>query len=345
MIYIEEQQSTQHPSGKDVFFFTMRNQSGTELTITNYGAIIMSIKVKQSDGNYNDIVLGFDKPENYWDETYLKNYPYFGAAIGRYGNRINHAAITIDGITYKLNGQQPNFQLHGGLEGFDKKVWDVVSAENGKVILQYTSKDSEEGFPGNLITKITFTLTDDDQITYEYEAETDQPTAVNLTHHSYFNLNNGKGTALNHHVKIHAAHYLEQDANLCCTGNLIDVTGTRNDFTDYNETGNIENYQSGIDISFPLDKVGIEHIAAEMYCDESDVKLELYTTAPLVHIYNSSGLSELSGKNETKYNRFSAICLETQVHPNAINISNFPNTVLRPGEKYYTKTIYKLVKK
>ena len=342
---ITTQSFGQHVSGKDVYLFTLKNKQGTEVKITNYGAIITAIKVQKFDGTFNDIVLGFDDPTQYWSEEYLKNYPYYGAAIGRYGNRINKAAFTIDGTEYKLNGQHPDYLLHGGIEGFDKKVWDVVSKDNGKLVLEYLSEDGEEGFPGELEVEIIFELNDDNEFSYEYKAVTDKPTAVNLTHHTYFNLNNGEGTIDNHHLKIHASKYLEQDDNYCTTGNLLDVKGTRNDFSDYNETGNIEAPEKGIDISYPLDKRGIEHVAAEAYCDEQDVKLEVYTTEPLVHLYNAYGSPAIKGKGGKQYTPFSAFCFETQVHPNAINIPSFPNTILRPGEVYNTKTIYKLGKK
>lgn len=345
MIEIFQQSCGQHPNGKEIYHFTLTNQAGTEVKITNYGAIITAIKVKKSDGTFNDIVLGFDKPSDYWSEEYLKNYPYFGAVIGRYGNRINTASFEIDGTMYQLNGQQPTFILHGGKEGFDKKVWDVISKDNGTLTLQYISPDGEEGFPGNLKVQIIFKLNDNNEFSYEFKAETDKATAVNLTHHSYFNLNNGEGNILNHHLKINASGYLEQDSNLCCSGKVLDVKGTRNDFTKYNETGKIENYDEGIDISFPLDKTGIENVAAEAYCDEQDIKLEVYTTEPLVHLYNSKFAPSIKGKDGKQYGPYSGFCFETQVHPNAINIPSFPNTVLMPGEVYHTKTVYKLATK
>ncbi len=342
---ISEELSGQHPGGKNVYTYTLTNNDGTEVKVTNYGAIIMAIKIKKSDGTMNDIVLGFDSPSDYWSEEYLKNYPYFGASVGRYGNRINKASITIDGQEYKLNSTDPNYQLHGGLEGFDKKIWDLVSKDNGKLVLQYISRDGEEGFPGNLKVTISFSLTKDNEVIYEYHAVTDKPTAVNLTHHSYFNLNNGEGNILNQHLRIHGSGYLEQDANLSCTGKIIPVEGTRNDFRHYNETGKISDAEEGIDVSFPLDQPGIERVAAEAWCDEQDVKLEVYTTSPLVHLYNAKWVPEIKGKDGKSYGPFSGFCFETQIHPNAINVPSFPNTVLRPGEEFYTKTVYKLTKK
>ncbi|GAB3010355.1 galactose mutarotase [Niabella terrae] len=343
MAEIAEQQFGKHPNGKDIFVYTLTNNAGTIVKITNYGAIIMAIKIKKSDNTYNDIVLGFDVPEKYWSPDYLANYPYFGAAIGRYGNRIDKAAIEIDGQQYQLNSHNPGFQLHGGVEGFDKKVWERLPSGEEELVLQYISPDGEEGFPGALTTRIIFRLNDANELSYEYRAETTRATAVNLTHHSYFNLNNGQGDILQHHLKIQASQYLEQDANYCTTGNVLPVKGTRNDFSDYNETGNIAQPEDGIDISYPLDQPGIERVAAEAYCDEQDIKLQVFTSEPLVHLYNAYGAPSIEGKEGTPYHPFSGFCFETQKHPNAIRIAGFPKTILRPGEEFYSKTIYKIV--
>ncbi len=340
MAEISEQLYGQHPNGKDVFVYTLKNEAGTIVNITNYGAIIMALKIKKSDNTYNDIVLGFDDPGQYWSETYLKNYPYFGAAIGRYGNRIDKASITIDGTEYKLNSHNPGYQLHGGVEGFDKKVWERVPSADDELVLQYVSADGEEGFPGELTAQIIFRLNNNNELSYEYKATTTKPTAVNLTHHSYFNLNNGEGDIHTHDLKINAAHYLEQDANYCTTGKVLPVKDTRNDFTGFNQTGKIENPENGIDISFPLDTIGIENVAAE--ANFNGTKLEVFTTEPLVHLYNAYGAPEITGKNGTQYKPFSGFCFETQKHPNAIRIESFPNTILRAGEEYYTKTVYRI---
>lgn len=345
MIEIFEQSHEQHPNGKKIFVYTLKNKVGTEVCITNYGAIIMAIKVMKSDNTFNDIVLGFDNPCDYWSVAYLKNYPYFGASIGRYGNRIDKAAIVIDGIPYQLNSTNPGYQLHGGVEGFDKKVWERIPSNNDELVLQYISPDGEEGFPGTLTVQIIFKLNENNELSYEYKATTDKATAVNITHHSYFNLNNGQGDIQNQHLKINASQYLEQDANYCTTGKLLPTFGTRNDFSRYNETGNIANPENGIDISYPLDHPGIENVAAEAFCDEQDIKLQVYTTEPLVHLYNAYGSPTIIGKNGTQYAPFSGFCFETQKHPNAIRIPEFPNTVLRPGETYHTKTIYKIGKR
>lgn len=340
------QSVTRHPSGEMVYSFLLTNSTGTIVEITNYGAIIMAIKLRKDDGLYNDVVLGFDKPEQYWDPGYLSNYPYYGAAIGRYANRIKGAVIRIDGKKYELNGQVDDYVLHGGKEGFDKKIWDVISYESNRLVLQYLSVDGEEGFPGQVGIMITFELTEKNELSYEYIATTDKATAINLTHHSYFNLNNGEGRAdKNHHLKVYASKYLEQDQSGCATGNIKEVTGTRNDFSRFTRTGNISDAGKGIDISFPIDNPGLQNIAAEAYCDEQDIKLEVYTSEPLVHLYNAFASPHIVGKQGKQYSPFSGFCFETQVHPNALNIPSFPNTILRPGEVYSSKTIYKFLQK
>ncbi|MCH5718140.1 aldose epimerase family protein [Niabella hibiscisoli] len=345
MVEISEQQHGKHPNGKDIFVYSLKNEAGTIVQITNYGAIIMAIKIKKSDNTYNDIVLGFDDPAQYWSEAYLVNYPYFGAIIGRYGNRIDKAAITIDGTDYNLNSTSPGFQLHGGVEGFDKKVWERIPSLANELVLQYISADGEEGFPGELTTQILFRLNEQNELSYELKATTTKPTAVNITHHSYFNLNNGEGDIQSHYLKINASNYLEQDANYCTTGKTLTVAGTRNDFRSFTQTGKIENPENGIDISFPLDNPSLENIAAEAYSDDQDIKLQVFTTEPLVHLYNAVGAPVITGKNGTQYQPFSGFCYETQKHPNAIRITGFPDTVLRPGEQYYTKTVYKIASK
>ncbi|MCH5597582.1 aldose epimerase family protein [Niabella ginsengisoli] len=345
MVDISEQQHGTHPNGKAIFVYTLKNQPGTIVQITNYGAIIMAIKIKKSNNTYNDIVLGFDEPSQYWSDEYLTNYPYYGASIGRYGNRIDKASINIDGTEYKLNSHNPGFQLHGGVEGFDKKVWERIPSSEQELILQYISPDGEEGFPGDLTVQIVFKLNNENELSYEYKATTTKPTAVNITHHSYFNLNNGEGNIHNHLLKVNASNYLEQDDNYCTTGKEIPVEGTRNDFKNFNKTGTIENPEEGIDISFPLDDSGLNHVAAEAYVDGQDIKLQVFTTEPLVHLYNSRWSPAIVGKNGTQYAAFSGFCFETQKHPNAIRIDSFPNTILRPGETYQTKTVYKLTSK
>jgi aldose 1-epimerase len=267
-----------------------------------------------------------------------------GAAIGRYANRIKNASFTIEDKEFPVSKNWGADQLHGGFEGFDKKVWDIVSFDQQCNILQlkYNSLDGEEGYPGNLEVNICFELNDDNDLIYEYTATCDQPTAVNLTHHGYFNLNNGEGTIDDHEIKIYSDKILEQDKNLVVNGNYISVENTKYDFREFRKIG--EKLNGGYDQSFVVDKK--EHqlsVVAEALSRKTGVKLQVLTTEPLVHFYTGQGFPKIRGKNNIEYGPYSGFCLETQKHPNAINIAKFPTTVLRPGEKYHQKNVYKVI--
>lgn len=332
-------------SAKKISVFTLKNKKGTEAVITNYGAIILSFKIKKENGEMNDIVLGFDKPEDYLDEKYLANYPYFGAAVGRYGNRIKNGKMEIDGKNYPLAINMGADHIHGGKIGFDKKTWTVVSFDEAtnRLKLSLKSPDGEEGYPGNLDVSFTFELNEDNELSHEYIATTDKPTAVNLTHHGYFNLDNGEGRVDNYYIKINASSILEQDENLTTNGNYIPVQGTRFDFRQPHKMSSQWGNQPGYDQSFVIDKKEKElTLAAEAFSEKSKTKLELLTTEPVVHFYTGIGLPVIKGKGNAQYGPYSGFCFETQVHPNAINIPSFPNTILRPGETYRHKTIYRI---
>ena len=325
--------------------FRLTNKNQTEVLITNYGAIILSFKIKQKDGLFNDIVLGFEKPADYLNETYLRHYPLFGAAVGRYGNRIKDGRMEIDGKKFQLPVNMGTDHLHGGLSGFDKKIWDLslFDEKNNIVKLDLKSPDGDEGYPGNLDVSITFRLNEDDELSHEYLATTDQVTAVNLTHHSYFNLNNGKGTVDDHFLKIHGSSILEQDMNYTTTGNYIPVKNTKYDFKDFQRIAAQWGNEKEYDQSFVIDKKADEFgLAAEVYSEKSKLKLDVLTTEPVVHFYTGSGIVALRGKNNTIYGRSSGFCLETQKHPNAVNIPHFPDTILRPGQTYHQKTVYRI---
>jgi len=332
-------------AGKKVSVFKLINKKGTEAIISNYGAIILAFKIKKEDGSMNDIVLGFEKPEDYLDEKYLTNYPFFGAAVGRYGNRIKNGKMEIDGVKYLLPINMGTDHIHGGVTGFDKKVWNVDNFDDQKNILKLSIKspDGEEGYPGNLDVSVVFELNEENELSHEYTATTDKPTAVNLTHHGYFNLNNGKGRVDNHFIKINASAILEQDENLTTNGNFIKVTDTRFDFRKPHRMSELWGDIEGYDQSFVIDKKEKELVwAAEAWSEESKTKLEVATTEPIVHFYTGIGLPVIKGKANTQYGPFSGFCFETQVHPNAINIPSFPDTILRPGEVYMHKTVYRI---
>jgi aldose 1-epimerase len=332
--------------GEGIYLFALRNDKGAEVLITNYGAIITTYKIKMPDGSINDIVLGFNDVWDYLSEKYLKNYSYFGAAIGRYANRIKDAVFSIDGQRYEVSKNFGPDQLHGGFTGFDKKVWKVISylqeKHHSALTLQYISKDGEEGFPGNATVTIRFELNDENELSYTYTATTDKATALNLTHHSYFNLDNGDGTVDGYLVKIPSEKILEQDSNYTVTGNYTPVAGTRYDFNEFHAIN--EKWKEGYDQSFVALKSENELApVAEVLCNKSRLKFEVLTTEPIVHLYTGGGIPVIKGKHDKVYGPSSGFCLETQVHPNAINIAHFPNTILRPGKIYYTKTIYKPV--
>jgi len=337
-----------HSSGDDIYLFTLRNEHNTEVMITNYGAIITAFKVSKADGTTNDIVLGFDKIEDYWSPEYLKQHPWFGAAVGRYANRIKNASFPLDGKTIHVSANRGNDQLHGGYEGFDRKVWQIVSFGQYPCLfleLKYLSADGEEGFPGNLEVVMRFELSENDELSYHYRAVTDKPTAVNLTHHSYFNLNNGRGTIHDHELKINADKILKQGENLVATGEYEDVAGTAYDFREFRLIGEglmqIDEYDKSYEAS--KDPVKTTKLVAELRTKEFGICLQVYSTEPVVHFYSGKWIPQVEGKNEIQYGPFSGLCLETHKHPNAVNIPSFPITFLRPGEAYYQKTVYKLI--
>jgi aldose 1-epimerase len=333
-------------SGEDIYLFGLLNNSGTEVFITNYGAIITAFKIKQSDGTLNDIVLGFDNVADYFSQDYLRGYPYFGAAIGRYCNRIKNALFKIDGIKYSVSKNKGNDHLHGGLSGFDKKLWQLVSFSDSPVAaleLKCKSASGEEGYPGNLETTIRFELNDEDELTYRYTATSDQPTAINLTHHSYFNLDNGKGAIEDHQVKIYASTILEQDDNFVANGNLISVENSIYDFRKSRRINERWNKEDGYDQSFVIDnKSSTLSLVSEAFSQMSKTRLQVFSTEPVVHFYTGKWIPFLNGKNGYGYGPFSGFCFETHKHPNAINIPHFPNTILRPGEIYSQETVYKI---
>ncbi|MCU0404320.1 MAG: galactose mutarotase [Chitinophagaceae bacterium] len=330
--------------GKPVKLFTLTNINGTQVKITNYGGIVTAWLAKDKAGNMGNIVLGFDSLA-----PYLQSPPYFGAIIGRYGNRIAKGTFSLEGKTYKLAANNGINHLHGGVKGFDKVVWDAqpdTTGGNTSLVLTYLSKDGEEGYPGNLKVKVVYTLNDADGLLMDYSAETDKTTIVNLTNHSYFNLSGDvANTILNHELEINADKYTPVDATLIPTGNLVDVTGTPFDFRKPNKIGaRISNVEGGYDHNFVLTRQsnGME-LVATLYDSVSGRQLEVITTEPGLQFYSGNFLDgtlrNADGKVIVKHG---ALCLETQHFPDSPNNPGFPTTVLNPGEKYSTKTIYKV---
>ena len=330
-------------SVEDIYLFTLRNAKGTEVCITNYGAILTSFKVRHANASINDIVLGFDRVEDYLSKEYLDGYPFFGAVIGRYANRIKNGEFSIDGKKYFLRKNKAADHLHGGATGFDKKVW-VCDYYSEKILtLKYKSIDGEEGYTGNLNVILRFELTDNNELIYDFTATTDKPTAVNLTHHSYFNLNNGNGTIGDHRIKINSPALLEQDNNFVSTGKLLPVVNTMFDFTKARRIDECWNEMDGYDQTFIIEKNDLLFPVAEGYSEKSGITLQVFTSEPAIHFYTGKWIPPLKGKNGNCYGPFSGFCLETHKHPNAINIPHFPNTVLRPAEMYHTTTMYRII--
>lgn len=325
------------PAGEDIYLFVLRNANGTEVSITNFGAIITSLKVMRQRA-LTDLVLGFENVADYSAPAYLASYAWLGAAIGRYANRIKDAQFRIDGLTYALSKNLGNDQLHGG-HGFDRKLWSVLRYDETSLELQYISRDGEEGYPGNLEVTLQFKLSAADDLFIEYKATTDKATAVNLSHHSYFNFNNGSGTILDHEVKIHAGQILEQDENLVATGQYRDIRLTPLDIREWKK---IRDGLAPLDITYVTGTQSIPDPALVAEASSNGIHLEVWSTEPAVHFYTGQWIPSVKGKYGIWYQPYSGFCLETQVHPNAINIPSFPQTVLRPGETYRTRTIYRI---
>lgn len=328
---------------KEVLAIELTNIHGTYVKIYNYGAIINKFIVTNKNGDKQDIVLGFDDIDQYTSESYLANYPYLGAVIGRYANRIKNGRFSIDGTTYQLSQAQGGDCLHGGDIGFDRKMWEVLSTIDPSVTLQYVSPDGEENFPGNLTVQLTFKLTDENELILDFKAFTDAATAINLTHHGYFNLAPQGGSIANHIHRMPASNYLEQDDNYVVTGKLIPVEGTIHDFLGDKAIGRDWDPTEGYDQTYVLDKpYGELTLASETSEETGGLKLSVYTTEPVAHLYTAKYLDVKAGKDGKDYHPYEAFCVETQHHPNAINIPAFPSTILRPGESYKQTTIYKI---
>ena len=324
--------------GKEVYAVSLTNSRGSKVKIYNYGAIIGSFIVKNEHGEEQDIILGFDDLDGYLNEDYLADYPYLGVVIGRYSNRIKGGKFSVDGQDYQLTKS-----LHGGESGFDKKVWDILPTIDPSLTLQYISPAGEENFPGQLTVQLTIKLSDEDELILDYHAVTDAPTPVNLTHHTYFNLATAGGNIGKHHHRMPASHYLEQDEEYIVTGTQLPVEGTLHDFLGGKPIGQDWDPAEGYDQSYVLDKpLGELGLASETTEKTSGLKLEVFTTAPIAHFYTAKYLNVSNAKGGKEYHPFDAFCIETQHAPNSVNIPGFPDTVLRPGEKYVQTTIFKL---
>lgn len=340
------------PGGQEVDLYTLTNKNGVEVDITTYGGAVVSLKVPDSRGRLEDVVLGYDSLDGY-----VNDKSYFGAIIGRYANRIGHAQFSLDGKTYTLAKNNGENCLHGGIKGFNKAVWTAreMPAKDGQALeLTYLSKDGEEDFPGNLHVRVVYTLTDSNELKIEYSATTDKKTVVNLTSHSYFNLlgvGPGMGDILGHVLMIEADKFTPVDSGLIPTGELRDVVGTPFDFRKLTAIGariDAEDEQiklgGGYDHNFVLRrKMGDPiSLAAHVVEPKTGRVLEVWTTEPGMQFYTGNFLDgSVRGKGGVAYAKRSAFCLETQHFPDSPNHPKFPSTVLKPGERYHTTTIYK----
>lgn len=342
--------------GRTVDVYRIANANGIEMRVINYGGIILSLKTPDVSGEFGDIVLGFDSLEDYLSETYRQANPYFGALIGRYGNRIAGGQFSLDGETHSLATNNGDNHLHGGQQGFDRVLWQAEPFENGEgvgLVLSYTSEDGEEGYPGRLETEVTYTLTDDDQLIVDYRATSDKATPVNLTQHSYFNLEGeGSGSILDHRLMLNADAFTPVDETLIPTGEIRSVEGTPFDFTQPTSIGErIEQdneqltFGGGYDHNFVLAEKAASPrepvLAARVWEPESGRLLEISTTEPGIQFYSGNFLAgDLTGKSRRVYEHRSGFALETQHFPDSPNQADFPSTILEPGDTYRSRTVY-----
>ena len=326
----------------------LRNINGMEVHVTNFGGIIRKIITKDKSGKRGDIVLGFDSTEDY--QRY-PDHPYFGALIGRYGNRIAKGHFTLEGKSYQLAVNNGPNHLHGGLKGFDKQFWQTEQTDAGELLLFYESKDDEEGYPGNLKVTVIYELTEKNEFKINYQAESDQATPINLTQHTYFNLSgDGSRSILDHEIMINAEEITEVDAELIPSGKFINVGDSEMDFRRPKKVGqDIDKvkFGGGYDHNYVLSgNPGQLKIAANLYHPGTGRFMEVFTTEPGIQFYSGNFLDgRFNGKNGKTYGKHAGLCLETQHFPDSPNHPNFPSTILRPGNKYTSTTVYKFTVK
>ncbi len=340
---IEVQTLAETRDGRPIQFFTLRNAGGLTAKVTTYGAMLTELHAPARDGKTADVVLGFDTIE-----PYLKGHPFFGNTTGRYANRIAGAQFTLNGVTYKLAANNGPNHIHGGPQGLDKQNWkaEVNEAANA-VTFSHLSPDGHEGYPGNLNLKVTYTLTDRNELRIDYEAATDKDTVLNLTNHSYFNLAGaGSGDVLGHVLKLHADAYTVPDDALIPTGEIRPVAGTPLDFRMPQPIGarwdQLPDKLKGYDHNFVLNDWSPGRLvpAADLYEPQSGRRMKTYTTEPGVQVYTAIHLRGVTGKGGRTYGPSGGVCLETQHFPDSPNRPGFPSTVLRRGDTFRSTTVY-----
>jgi aldose 1-epimerase len=346
-VKMNQDKATNSSTSDPVKLYKLTNKNGMEVDLINLGATIVRLLVPDRNGKLDDVCLGYSD-----FNQYKKNVPYFGSAIGRYANRIKSGKFTLDGKNYQLPTNDGAHSLHGGLSGFNKKIWNAREYKVGNAsVLSFSrvSPDNEEGYPGAMDVSVTYTLTDQNELIISYEAKTDKPTVLNLTNHAYFNLKGeDKPDILNHELKIHADSYTVNDAELIPTGKIAKVEGTPLDFRNWHKIGErirqLDSKPQGYDNNFvlPANKDKSLALAAEVFEPESGRYMAVYTDEPAIQFYSSNFLNgSVIGKNGKPSSQYGAFCLETQHFPDSPNHAEFPSTVLRPGETFKSKTIYK----
>ncbi len=330
--------------GRDVSLFTLSNNN-ISIKITNYGGIITAIDMPNKNGSLENVVCGFDKLETYISDEYLGSYPYFGALIGRCGNRIAKGHLEIEGQTYEMAINNGPNHLHGGAVGFDRKLFEAETIENEKEVgvkLTYLSPDGEENYPGNLKVTCIYTLNENNELGIQYYAETDKTTVVNLTNHSYFNLTAQKENILNHELELTATKMTEMVEQIP-TGKIIPVVGTEFDFNTPKKLG-AAGLEMGYDDNFVFDNEDgeLKYIGC-LSETKSGRKIEVYTTQPGMQVYTGYWNPELIIDGKKRFGSFSGIALETQHYPDSVHHKNFPTTLLKQGEIYDEKTVYKFI--
>jgi aldose 1-epimerase len=338
---IEKQLFGTLPEGKDVYKYTLSNDAGMEVDVINYGAIITAIRTPDRKGNPGDVVLGFDTLEEY-----LGDHPYFGTMVGRVCNRVGKSRFELEGRIFHVTPNEGENHLHGGKRGFDKQVWTAYSHNTPDQVslkLGYESPDGEEGYPGTLLVEVEYSLNDENELGISCRAKSDKPTHVNLTNHSYFNLNSCQGLIYDHELRIDAERITELDDESITTGKILSVESTAYDFRLSTPIGErINEVAPGYDINYVLTMEARELTRVAAVFDPASGRfMEVLTTLPGVQLYTANYVDGIKGKGGCIYEKHSALCLETQFFPNSANQQSFPSTVLYPGEEYSAVTIYR----
>ena len=327
------------PDNEVVNSCELTNKNGMQAKIIAYGATVTSLKIPLKNGEFVDVVLGFDRLDSYIKSFSTPSAPYFGTTVGRYAGRIKDGRFSLNGIDFQLNKNNNNNSLHGGGVGFSQKVWRIIRHNDGlnpSVTLSYCSPDKEENFPGELSVEVTYTLSEENELIIDYKATSTLDTIINLTHHSYFNLDGHQSSVLEQKMIVNAQKILETTSEIIPTGGFLDAADTDFDFE------KAKNCPSSIDATFVLDAKS--EMAACLYNERNNVTMEVYTDQPAVHIYVGGNCSEtLKGKENADYHPSSGICFEAQNFPDAPNHKHFPNAVLRKDEVYEQKTKYKFL--